>query len=146
MDVRELICWQKLDYLKITFDARIRWQTLGKFTLDLLQIAIAHFITNYDKEIFKNCGGYTILNCDRFYDTVQQVIQITTSVITNCGRCFKLRRTRPGWYSHIVWVGCAAGFAKVLPFTRSSFANFVTLYQTKNAQLFLISIFCERSR
>ena len=42
--------------------------------------------------------------------------------------------------------GCAAGFAKVLPFTRTIFANFVTLYQTKNAQLFLISIFCERSR
>ena len=26
---------------------------------------------------------------------------------------------------------CAAGFAKVQPFTRSNFANFVTLYQTK---------------
>ena len=40
--------------------------------------------------------------------------------------------------------GSAAGFAKVLPFTRLNFANFVTLYQTKNAQLFLISIFCEQ--
>ena len=39
--------------------------------------------------------------------------------------------------------GCAAGFSKVLPFTRPNFANFLTLYQTKNAQLFLISIFCE---
>ena len=39
--------------------------------------------------------------------------------------------------------GGAAGFAKVLPFTRP---NFVTLYQTKNAHLFLISISCERSR
>ena len=39
--------------------------------------------------------------------------------------------------------GCAAGFAKVLPFNRPNFANFVTLYPTKNAQLFLISIFCE---
>ena len=26
--------------------------------------------------------------------------------------------------------GCAAGFAKVLPFARPNFANFVTLYQT----------------
>ena len=42
--------------------------------------------------------------------------------------------------------GCAVGFAKVLPFTRPNFANFVTLYQTKIAQLFLNSIFCERSR
>ena len=32
---------------------------------------------------------------------------------------------------------------KVLLFIRP---NFVTLYQTKNAQLLLISIFCERSR
>ena len=39
--------------------------------------------------------------------------------------------------------GCAAGFTKVLSFTRP---NFVTLYQTKNAQLFLISVFCEQSR
>ena len=41
-----------------------------------------------------------------------------------------------------------AGFAKVLPFkiTRLNFANFVNLYQSKNAQLFLISIFYERSR
>ena len=36
--------------------------------------------------------------------------------------------------------GCAAGFEKVLPFTRPNFANFVTPYQTKNAQLFLISV------
>ena len=42
--------------------------------------------------------------------------------------------------------GGAAGFAKVLPFTRPNFANFATLYLTKNAQLFLISIFCEGSR
>ena len=53
---------------------------------------------------------------------------------------------RPGgtpiWFG---W-GCADGFAKALPFTRPNFANFVTLYQTKNAQLFLISVFCERSR
>ena len=42
--------------------------------------------------------------------------------------------------SHIVWVGCAAGFAKVLPFTRPNFASFVTLYQTRNAQLFLFLI------
>ena len=39
--------------------------------------------------------------------------------------------------------GCAAGFAKVLPFTRPNFANFVTLYQIENAHLFLISVFCE---
>ena len=43
--------------------------------------------------------------------------------------------------THARW-WCAAGFAKVLPFTRPNFTNFVTLYQTKNAQ-FLISIFCE---
>ena len=41
--------------------------------------------------------------------------------------------------------GLVTGFAKVLPFTRLNFANFVTLYQTKSAQLFLISIFCEQS-
>ena len=40
----------------------------------------------------------------------------------------------PGGYSHIVWV------------LDQIFANFVTLYQTKNAQLFLISVFCELSR
>ena len=51
-----------------------------------------------------------------------------------------------GGNSHIVWVGCAARFAKFLPFTRLNFANFVTLYRTKNAQLFSISIFCKRSR
>ena len=38
--------------------------------------------------------------------------------------------------------GGAAGFAKVLPSTRVNFANFVNLYQSKNAQLFLISILC----
>ena len=52
---------------------------------------------------------------------------------------------RGGGYSHIVWVGCAAGFVKVLPFTRLNFANFVTLYQRKNALSFFISIFCEQS-
>ena len=36
----------------------------------------------------------------------------------------------PAGYSHIVWVGCATGFVKVLPFTRVNFANFVTLYQS----------------
>ena len=37
-------------------------------------------------------------------------------------------------YSHIVgWGCCAAGFTKVQPFTRPTFANFVTLYLTKNA-------------
>ena len=41
----------------------------------------------------------------------------------------------------VVVVGGATGFAKVLPFTRP---NFVVLYQTKNARLFLISIFCEQ--
>ena len=52
-----------------------------------------------------------------------------------------------GAYSHIVWVGCVAGLTKVIPFNRPTFANFVTLYQTtyKNAQLFLISIFCKQS-
>ena len=49
----------------------------------------------------------------------------------------------PGRYSHMVWVGCVAGFMKVLPFTGLNFADFVTLYQSKNAQLFLISIFCK---
>ena len=29
---------------------------------------------------------------------------------------------------------------------RPNFANFVTLYQTTNAQLFLLSVFCEQSR
>ena len=38
--------------------------------------------------------------------------------------------------------GGAAGFAKVLLSTRINFANFVNLYQSKNAQLFLISILC----
>ena len=40
-------------------------------------------------------------------------------------------------YSHTLfgW-GCAVGFAKVLPFTRVNFANFVTLYQST------LSIFC----
>ena len=33
---------------------------------------------------------------------------------------------------------CAAGFAKVLLFSRLNVAYFVTLYKTKNAQLFLI--------
>ena len=45
---------------------------------------------------------------------------------------------RPGWvlpYSLVGW-GCAAGFAKVLPFTRVNFANFVILYQST------LSIFC----
>ena len=51
----------------------------------------------------------------------------------------------PGWYSIYFGWGCAAGFAKVLPFTKPNFANFVTPYQTKNAHLFLISIFCEQS-
>ena len=37
------------------------------------------------------------------------------------------QEARGGGYSHIVWVGAAAGFAKVLPFTRVNFANFVTL-------------------
>ena len=37
----------------------------------------------------------------------------------------------PGGYSHIVWVGCTAGFAKVLPFTGLNFANFVTLSRLK---------------
>ena len=41
----------------------------------------------------------------------------------------------------VVGGGGATGFAKVLPFTRP---NFVVLYQTKNARLFLISIFCEQ--
>ena len=40
-----------------------------------------------------------------------------------------------------VRVGCAVGSRKSY-----SFANFVTLYQTKNAQLFSISVFCEGSR
>ena len=31
------------------------------------------------------------------------------------------------------------------PFVKPNFANFVTLYQTKNAQSFLISVICERS-
>ena len=33
--------------------------------------------------------------------------------------------------------GCDAGFAKVLPFTRPNFANFVTLYQTKKCSIIL---------
>ena len=43
-----------------------------------------------------------------------------------------------GGYFHIVWLGGddAAGFAKVLPFTRVNFANFVILYQST------FSIFC----
>ena len=41
--------------------------------------------------------------------------------------------------------GVPLGSQIVLPFTRLNFANFVTLHQSKNAQLFLISIFCERS-
>ena len=41
-----------------------------------------------------------------------------------------------GGYFHIVWVGDAAGFAKVLSFVRVHFANFVTLYQGT------LSIFC----
>ena len=43
--------------------------------------------------------------------------------------------------------GCATGFTKVLPFTKPNFADFdPTVYPTKNAQLFLISVFCEQSR
>ena len=56
---------------------------------------------------------------------------------------FTFSLSTAGGYSHIVWVGCATGFAQVLPFTRPNSANFVTLYQTKTAQLFLISIFCK---
>ena len=44
--------------------------------------------------------------------------------------------------SHIVWVDVCRCFAKVLPFTRVIYVNVVTLYQSRNAQLFLISIFC----
>ena len=60
----------------------------------------------------------------------------------------RLRGAAVEEYSHIVLVGvykmgCTAGFMKVLTaFTRVNFASFVTLYQSKNAQLFLISIFC----
>ena len=42
-----------------------------------------------------------------------------------------------GWgYSNIVWRGFATGFAKVPPFTRVNFANFVTLYQSKMLNCF----------
>ena len=53
--------------------------------------------------------------------------------------------SQEGGYSHKFGWGCAAGFMKVLIFTRPNFANFVTPYQTKNAQLFLTSVFFERS-
>ena len=51
-----------------------------------------------------------------------------------------------GGLPYSLGVGVPLGSRKSYPFTRTNFANFVTIYQTKNAQLFLISVFSERSR
>ena len=53
-------------------------------------------------------------------------------------RSLSLYNKRPGWVLPycLHGCGCAAGFAKVLPFTRVNFTNFVTLYQST------LSIFC----
>ena len=65
-----------------------------------------------------------------------QVVRVRPPLVVLSRLLLKLYLLTPwgvgggGGYSHIVWVGCAAGFAKVLPFTRPNFANFVTLYQT----------------
>ena len=74
----------------------------------------------------------------------------TSYTCAYCISCIdhRLRGAAVEEYSHIVLVGvykmgCTAGFMEVLTaFTTVNFASFVTLYQSKNAQLFLISIFC----
>ena len=52
-----------------------------------------------------------------------------------------------GGYSHIVFLGGGCRWVRDSPtLYQTKFCKFLTLYQSKNAQLFLISIFCERSR
>ena len=53
---------------------------------------LEEFITNCDSSLYyklrqgvtTNCDRYVITNCDKFYYKSRQVLQIATTVITNC--------------------------------------------------------------
>ena len=100
-----------------------------------------------DKSSRECCVHRQILRFKYITQSALQQLWSPGCILFNLGQIvFQVDFTRGGILPYSLGGCVPLGSRKSYPLTRPNFANVLTLYQTKNTQLFLISVFCERSR